>query len=395
MTINKTLTEITIADLQSLVDDKEAESQTIDYKETIKLEVPQNKEEFRRDASSFANASGGDYILGIREEAGFPFEVCGMPLDNPDGFKLRLEEILQSHIRPRIPGIQIQPIQLPNGPYVTFVRIPRSFARPHQVTINKDDYQFWSRNAAGKYRLDVDQLRTAFLLSETLEERVRNFRRERLGSIIAGEMPISMSNQPKIVLHLVPLDAFDSASRYDLSQIDPNKSNMLWPLNSSSLNRRFNFDGILNFYGQGGTTDTYVQLFRNGIVEAVNDELLTYDQNGKKLLRLTHCETELIKALPNYVHLQRTLGIASPIVVMVSLLGVKGYSVPVNPNRFLIQNRLVDRDVLIVPEIVIEDVHFDPEILLRPVFDALWNASGQPCCPNYDENGKWREEPYM
>lgn len=394
MTIKKPLTEINVADLQSLVDDKEAEKQTIDYKKAAKLDVPESKDEFRRDISSFANASGGDYIIGIREEQGFPVEVCGMPLDNPDAFKLRLEELLQSHIRPRIPGVQIQPIQLPNGAYVTFVRVPRSFAGPHQVTINKDDFQYWSHNAAGKYRLDVDQLRTAFLLSETLEERIRNFRRDRLGSIIAGEMPVSMSDRPKLVLHLVPLDAFDATSRYDLSQVDSNQTNKLWPLDASSLNRRFNFDGILNFAQQDGVADSFVQLFRSGIVEAVTDYSLAYEQDGKKLLRLTHCESELIKALPNYVHFQRTLGIDAPVVAMISLLGVKGYSARSNPYSFSFESRSVDRDALIVPEVMIEGDNFDAGALLRPLFDTLWNACGQSCCPNYDENGVWRAEPY-
>jgi len=115
MTINKTLTEITIADLQSLVDDKEAESQTIDYKETIKLEVPQNKEEFRRDASSFANASGGDYILASARREASRLKCAGCPWITPMGSSYAWKKSCKVIYAPVSQAFRYSPFNCPTG----------------------------------------------------------------------------------------------------------------------------------------------------------------------------------------------------------------------------------------------------------------------------------------
>lgn len=60
---------------------------------------------------------------------------------------------------------------------------------PHMVKLG-GTFRFYSRNANGKYPLDVGELRALFAFSETTSERIRSFRQERLSSIVAGETPI-------------------------------------------------------------------------------------------------------------------------------------------------------------------------------------------------------------
>ena len=51
----------------------------------------------------------------------------------------------------------------------------------------------------------------------------------------------------------------------------------------------------------------------------------------------------------------------------------------------------VDRDRLELPPVGITDlVNVDCPSLLRPIFDALWNASGHARCFQYDQNGTFR-----
>lgn len=391
MALTKPIDEIAVDDLNALVANRELEKQTVDYKAVLKLDVPERKIEFRKDISSFANALGGDYIVGIREEGGFPVEVCGISENNPDGFKLQIENVLQSNIQPRIPGVQVRPIPLGDDQYVIIIRVPRSFARPHQVTINQD-YHFWTRNAAGKYRMDVGQLRTAFLLSETLQERIRGFRQDRLGQIMARELPVTMSARPKVVLHLVPLNAFDPASRYDLSRLERPQSNLLWPLDTASSKYRHNFDGILNFAEIQGVSDSFVQLYRNGIIEVVSDGSLVYEQNEQKFLSIPYYEKELVDCVPRYLNLQRFIGVDAPILIMLSLLEVKGYTILSNSYFFQSEGRPIDRNNLVVPDVMTEEAVFTKKFvgsIFRPVFDTLYNSCGWTACPNYNEQGIW------
>jgi hypothetical protein len=50
------------------------------------------------------------------------------------------------------------------------------------------NYKFYGRNSAGKYPPDVGELRTAFTLSETVAERIRNFRVDRIARLALGQL---------------------------------------------------------------------------------------------------------------------------------------------------------------------------------------------------------------
>jgi hypothetical protein len=49
----------------------------------------------------------------------------------------------------------------------------------------------------------------------------------------------------------------------------------------------------------------------------------------------------------------------------------------------------MDRDVLSLPDLLIDNYSVEPSTALRPAFDVLWQAGGWPQCMDYDEQGKW------
>jgi len=49
-----------------------------------------------------------------------------------------------------------------------------------------------------------------------------------------------------------------------------------------------------------------------------------------------------------------------------------------------------DRDILVLPDVLIEGYGCDNPTVLRPIFDAVWNAAGWERCFDYDEKGIWR-----
>jgi len=62
----------------------------------------------------------------------------------------------------------------------------------------------------------------------------------------------------------------------------------------------------------------------------------------------------------------------------------------VNRSRFLWDEaHPIDRDALLVPEVMVESFEFDSAEILKPILDAVWNATGWPRSMNYDESGKW------
>ncbi len=73
------------------------------------------------------------------------------------------------------------------------------------------------------------------------------------------------------------------------------------------------------------------------------------------------------------------------------MIGVSGYILGVKDGfrRQMLNQTPIDRDQLDVPEIILEDLTRNSADVLRPVFDAVWNAAALPRCLNYDQDGKW------
>lgn len=84
---NKLLDSIQEADLQELVDYQVREAKTVEYKQTLPGNSKGDRREFLYDVSSFANASGGDLIYGMKEIDGVASDVCGVQVSNVDGLK--------------------------------------------------------------------------------------------------------------------------------------------------------------------------------------------------------------------------------------------------------------------------------------------------------------------
>jgi hypothetical protein len=389
MSLNRPLESIQESDLQALLDNQVPEGKSLEYKQILPAASDSDRKEFLADASSFANAAGGHLIYGIAESSGVPTELCGLDASDPDAEIRRLESMIQDGIAPRIPGISTRAIALVTSRIVIVIQIPRSFASPHMVTF-KGYSRFYSRNSAGKYPLDVTELRTAFALSETTSERIRDFRLERLARVVSGETPAPLKEGAKIVLHVIPLSAFEPGTKFDLHSIGSNPIRVE-PMYTTSWGHRFNFDGVLSYSAspQSPFSHSYLQVFRNGIIEAVEARLLE-DRDGERVIPSIAYEKELLKALPRFLSIQKELRVDPPLFIMLTLAGVKGYTMAVDRFPFLMESsHPIDRDTLQVPEVMIERFDIDPAEVMRPAFDAVWNATGFPRSMNYDEGGKW------
>ncbi|MCZ7542289.1 MAG: hypothetical protein M5R40_01545 [Anaerolineae bacterium] len=232
----------------------------------------------------------------------------------------------------------------------------------------------------------------------TAVERIRNFRAERLGRIIAEETPVPLKEGARIVLHIVPFGAFDPTTKVDFSVLQQNASLRLRkPILGRGENERYNFDGLVIYdrLAQLPSPHTYLQVFRNGIIEAVEAYLLNISEQ-KQILSVKGYDFEemLIEALDRFLSLQSLVGVEPPLFVMLTLLRVSGYVMYVR-DRFHFQSleytHPIDRDVLLIPELTVESFELEAADFMRPAFDAVWNASGWPRSMNYDEKGKWED----
>jgi hypothetical protein len=363
-----------LADLNGLIGNVR-ESKTIEYKRVMPAITREEKLKLLAGVSSFANTTGGDLLIGVEAEEGLATGVTGIVAADPDSEKLRLIEILRDNIEPRIPGVEIIDVPCPDGRSVFLIRTLRSWVAPHRVTI---DNRFYGRNSAGKYPLDVGELRQAFLLGDAAGARMRSFRADRLMKIAAGETPLPMREGACIAVHVVAIPPIHDATSIDVVEALAEGHVMPLPFGrQSSANQLcYNLDGCATFVGNGDPlTPAYAQLFRTGAVEGVLS--LDIDENNVPYLHGPTFEPQTIAAVRNYIDLLVDLQMGPPFAVFVSFAGMKGCKVRYGaPGGGFYQAGPLRDDMIALPEVVLIDASTDVRASLAPVFSAIWNAFG-------------------
>jgi len=384
--INKHLDKIDISDLKQLQSNAVSEGKTIEYKKLLPTNSYADRKEFLADISSFSNASGGDLIFGILEENGSPKSIDGLEIENVDEEIRKYENIIRDGIEPRI-IFATRAVNVSGKKNIFIFRVNKSWVGPHRVIYEGHD-KFYSRNSAGKYALDTNELKSAFNLSQTLTEQINKFKTERITQLISDNLPLPFYDGGKIVLHLIPLESFSPNYRIDLNPII-NEPAKLKSIYASGWSYRINLEGVLSYSGgRNDKSHSYIQLYRNGIIEAVEGLMLSAEREKKYIPSVAY-EIELIKSLREFLNLTKELGINMPIVIFLTLIGVNGYEMAVDRMRFWGDYYKIDKDILQLPETLIESYNTEPKDILRPMFDLVWNACGFKRSYNFDEAGNW------
>lgn len=383
---------ITEADLAEQVSSGVPEGVFVDYKKEMYGRSDADAKEFLKDISSFANTSGGHLIIGVDETAGTPTGITPISGD-PDLDLQRLENLARDGIEPRISGLRMRTIVVSGG-YVLLLRIPRSWNPPHRVSARNTN-RIYGRNSAGAYEFSVEELRVVFTTAASAFDRVRAFRAERLARIDSGEAIVPLArNRGRLVLHLVPTAAFGLNSQIDLAKAYKAQE-LLRPMNSMGLTPRINFDGYSSLYhGSDGKCWSYTHVFRNGAIEAVKVRVVSDLDAGHLWIPALDFDRWIFERLPEYLSALQQLDVPPPIILMITLQGVRGARLGVRPQPLDDRPKL-ERDVLELPESIIEryGTSVDYQRAARPAFDALWNAGGFIRSQHFDATGEWKPPP--
>jgi hypothetical protein len=195
---------------EALRTDGVRESRHLEYKEALPGTGEDDRKEFLADVTSFANAAGGDLIYGVRgrrdstgKSTGEIEAIVRLPDLNVGDVQLRFENMIRDGVAPRMSPVTFHPIARGTAPPCLLLRIPRGWAGLHMI-IYKNWSRFYARNSAGKYQLDVNEIRAAFLAAETAYDRIRRLRTERVARALALETPVVVGDGSKLILHAFP-----------------------------------------------------------------------------------------------------------------------------------------------------------------------------------------------
>lgn len=382
------LEEMERSHLSALVREGAIETVSLDFKEEIDLSTEHGKDELAADVSAFANSVGGDLLIGVSErengeKKGHATAAEGVELENADPFLLRIQGILQERIEPRIQGVRIQPVQVSPGHYVIAIRVPRSW-QLHAVRRNRA-YAVYARNANGKYPLDFSQIRDAFVLGANASERAMAWRAERIARIAAGDAPRPLVARPKVVLHVIPISAFSGRgrSKLDLAKL----AGGIKAIGASAANSTYNVDGLLKYDISPEGSDEYVQVYRDGRIEALSAGL---SRKGENVYFTAAVAPLIIEAVAKYGDMLRHVGLAGPTLVALAIVDGKGVAIKTRE----VGLSPIDRDVALLPEVDLPEIPVDKQeiaSLLRPLLDAFFQSGGHAQSPGFAPDGTFRD----
>lgn len=191
----------------------------------------------------------------------------------------------------------------------------------------------------------------------------------------------------KLVIHLIPIEAITSSKTYDIEDLE---SLSLRPIYGTNKDPKINKHGfcIYSKFQINNLPHSYVQIHRNGIIEALDTGLL---EGLDKYIPGIAFEQKIIMAIENYSkNAQEKLEIKLPYVINITLIDVKGHYISSDPKKPI--GEITD-DTLQLPPAIINSWETNIGSALKPSFDYLWNNCGSVRSPNYDEDGNFKKDP--
>jgi Putative DNA-binding domain len=382
--------DIKIADIEALCENKIPESKTLKYKRELYGRTDEDRRELVADVTAFANTGGGDIIFGLVEgKDATPEEICGISVESRDQEERRLGDIIRTGTEPRYTSFEFRWVETKSEKSILILRAARSWNGPHRVTLRSHD-KFYVRDSRGKHPMNTEELRSAFSFSETLNDRIRSYRRDRVALIQSSVAPLPIRDGPIAVLHLMPLISIADPPLLKFADHEITA----WPFGSGSgANFIETLDGKAIYSGSQSATDpvrAYTLQFRTGPIESVTNAG-SRTENGFTRVDVGHLEQNLVEYIPRYLSYLEKKGIPNPYYLFLSLLNVQStiYTTVRSHGDIPTVQR---RKSLMFPELVLNEVRNGGVLqdLLKPLCDLLWNAFGFPRSYNFTPEGKWK-----
>lgn len=392
------LNDLTPDHIQRLIGSEVAENLTLEYKSDLPTEQSEQKRGFLYDVAAMANMGGGDIVFGImdrrgedKQSTGIADGLSGMKLINEQAQTARLETFIRDGIAPRLAGVSIKGVSCPGGD-VLVVRVPRSWNKPHMVTMGGVN-KFCGRVSTGNYPMNVDEIGRAFSEQRELRETIRNWRGQRVALIESGNAPAQLGGKVVMLFHVIPTDAFNGNTLQSSWQISAeDKNNVYAPY--GALTRRYNADGFIctsAFLTHPGGVFGYTQVFRSGISEyADSNSYRRKDGMPGDVICGQDLEKQMVYCYQDAINRLRRNGRTGSLYVGFSLIGIAGKTVYGTPMT-TVDMPPIQTNAFLSPEVMVDISEPEPAPFSRallPLVDTLWQVGGREATP-FTPNGVW------
>ena len=368
--LEKPIGDLTGADLARLIENQVGESRSLEFKRDLPEGGAEAVKEFLADVSSFANAQGGDILFGIEEENGIASGLPGLQLDNTDAIKLALENSLRDGIATRLIGVRVQEVPLENGRQVLVIRVPSGMAAPHQV-IFRGSGKFFNRNSAGKFQMDVHDLRHAFTDAGGLSARFHRLHSEAIERSLGQEMPFALMQDAAAIVSVLPLALFR-----EQRQLPVTRDHAVLPIQAGGYSAIDMIEGVTmhSALEEGSLrVRSFATTFREGRADIafIIGGRREIEGQQRRLVFPQRFEDGVAEAANAARAVLGYYGIDGPWIVFVSVTGVRNHYIA---KEYGWTSSAAYRDEVLLGSLQLDEI--TPETL-RPIGDNFWLLFGE------------------
>lgn len=353
----KSYKQWTASDLQILINNDDfREGQFLDYKWTFdflettdKHQKAKAKNEFCNDICSFANADGGDLIVGVSEKNGLPSSINPISINNIDNFELELRNALLP-IQPALPSVDFAFIHVGTG-YVVVIHVEKGMFKPYITIEDQNAFRFFVRHGNRKEAMSYSEISYSFLHAASLATEIKRFRAERISELLEDNDGLFG------VIHVIPSTFTNPADLVPICDLC-RKGNITIPVQLKQFIRDGmvpNVDGVWFPSADGLRDFQLLRLFNNGSVE-LKINFYTRSIKGEEYLISDEFIQSIEEVVEGAVELYKELYRNPTIFICTSIIGCKGYRNYDSSGFIHPLPSKVDRDRIICIPIEIKDI---------------------------------------
>ena len=374
--LDRQFDEVDIDYLCGLPESGFRESITLEFKSEIS-----HRDRLLKEVCAFANTIGGDLLIGVKDEDGFPIAVPGVQYEGLaiDQYELRISQQILSDIEPPVP-FQIRCHLLEDGSVLTRIRVDQSFIGPHRLVRT---HKFYERVSSSSREMSMDTLRQSFGVIAMLEERAVQHHQKRI-----SDNPYMVPDPEKsiVFVHLIPVLSLRRQVAIPVAML-PQQQLVMPPVGNYTTSRIDHLGHML--VSEGSRENNLSHVGRDGIIEGAMEiapQPLGDDAGTRYWTRTEdHYVVDFVERSLRFLEEHGVVGPAFICVSITNADGLRGYR-----DRRYFRDKLVFRgQQLCCDPVFIESLAQRASEIMRVPLDIIWNGFGAQRCPSYDEEGRW------
>lgn len=302
-------------------------------------------------------------------------------------------QLLSSKIKPVVHGVKCTHDTIEDKNIIQ-IDVPMSLNKPHAVNNgSKDELFIRSGNLA--IPMSYQDMKNAFENKSYIENKINDFKNERISMLLAGEIIGGLEGQSAMVIHLIPELGMKGNNYVNIREAANNKRINIFSPPDMEGQYTYNMDGLMtayHFYEE--KLNGYTQLFHNGCLEVVESRMMNYKSQYAKesgIYDWKKFEKLLFDNLISYIKTIETLDVPKPFHISVTLINIKNKrgigDFDLNPGA-----RFQRPVIKSLPAYITEDI--DNTDALYPLMSSLANAFGFKSSGIYTEEGMLIDKNY-